>query len=238
MPSLVDMSDQESSIDKKSHTNTIRKVAFADIALKRLRSRLPGSRSLSRRDELSISISDPEKSEEEQLVGDDCVDSKSGTGTESEVGSNSRGRVDRTREPGISISVASVWPAERQSRKVEGKTSEDVTRAPEQAITLFAFRLAILETAARGAGALTFVWATVVLLGGFSSFVTTTDFWVVACLLLTEGSRIFLLSNELEWQQASSRASFSLYALGSSLARRSSRVVTGDDLFHCFSSSE
>lgn len=219
------MSEQASTIGQKSHTKTIKKVAFAEIALKRLRSRLPGS-SLSRRDELSsISISDPEQLEEEQLVGDACVDSKSGKSTESEVRINSRSKFNRTREPGISISVASVWPSEKQSRKIERKTLEDITRAPEQAITLFAFRLAILETAARGAGALTFFWATVVLLGGFSSYVSTTDFWVVACLLLTEGSRIFLLSNELEWQQASSRAS--LYAFGSRLAHKSNRVVTG-----------
>lgn len=224
----LEMSDQglSTTIDKKVHMNLIRKVAFAEIALKRLRSRLPGARNLSKRDELSISISDCEQSAGEQLV----VDSESGTCTESEVGSKSRGR-DRTSEPGINVSDTSGWTSKRQSSpKTTGKKVA-IARAPEQAITLFAFRLAILEKAARGAGTLTFVWATVVLLGGFSSLVSSTDFWVVTGLLLTEGSRIFLLSNELEWQQASSRASFSLYKFGSSLARKSNHVVTGEHLF-------
>lgn len=233
------MSDQASSttIEKKFHTNQIRKIAFAEVALKRLRSRLSGARNLSKRDELSISISDPDQSIEEQLVDDSgaCVDSESGACTESEVGTESRGR-DRKSVTGINIPYPQGWTSKgtpRGTPKPEGKKG---TRAPEQAITLFAFRLAILEKAARGAGALTFVWATVVLLGGFSSYVSTTDFWVVTSLLLTEGSRIFLLSNELEWQRATSRASFSLYEFGSSVARRSSRAITGEDRFIAFAS--
>jgi len=229
------MSDQASTTDKKFRANVIRKVGFAEVALNRLRGSLSGSRNWSRRDELSISISDHDQSAEEQLVGDACVDSESGTGTESEVGTKSRGRVDRASVPGIIISDDSGWPTERQSPQVEVKKSKAVTRAPEQAITLFAFRLAMLEKAAGCAGTLTFVWATVVLLGGFSTFLSTMDFWVVTCLLLTEGSRIFLLSNELEWQRASFRAS--LHQFGSTLARRSSNVVSGEDLFQCFGSS-
>lgn len=194
--------------DKSDQTNLMRKVAFAEIALQRLRSRLPGSGSSIRRDELSISITDAEESDPEQ------------TGTRGTVR-----EIARTSESTVIDSDA--------SRRRPGPNLVEERRpaiAPEQAITLFAFRLALLEKAARGAGALTFVWATVVLLGGFSSYISNEDFWVVTGLLLTEGSRIFLLSNELEWQQASSRTSFSLYEFGSSVARRSNHAVTGDDL--------
>lgn len=197
--------------DKTNQTNLIRKVAFAEIAVQRLRSRLPGVRSFRRRHELSISISDAEESGPEQ------------TGTETSestvIDSDSSGLNSIRRQPGPNL---------------VNEERAATAHAPEQAITSFAFRLALLEKAARGAGALTFVWATVVLLGGFSSYISNEDFWVVTGLLLTEGSRIFLLSNELEWQQASSRASFSVYEFGSSLAtslaRRSNHAVTGDDL--------
>ncbi|EFJ37203.1 hypothetical protein SELMODRAFT_77290 [Selaginella moellendorffii] len=74
--------------------------------------------------------------------------------------------------------------------------------APEQELTIVALRLAILEKAATGLGVLAFVWATVVLLGGFVTNIKPFDFWVVSALLLTEGTRVFSRSHELEWQHA------------------------------------
>ncbi|KAB1214165.1 hypothetical protein CJ030_MR5G027220 [Morella rubra] len=50
-------------------------------------------------------------------------------------------------------------------------------RPPEMDLTLFALRLAVLEKAATGLGTLAFVWATVVLLGGFAVVLDSTDFW-------------------------------------------------------------
>ncbi|XP_010906015.1 uncharacterized protein [Elaeis guineensis] len=73
-------------------------------------------------------------------------------------------------------------------------------RAPEKKLTLFALRLAILEKAASGLGTLAFIWATVVLLGGFAVLLETIDFWFVTVILLIEGTRIFSRSHELEWQ--------------------------------------
>lgn len=73
-------------------------------------------------------------------------------------------------------------------------------RAPEKKLTLFALRLAILEKAATGLGALGFIWATVVLLGGFAITLDKSDFWIVTIILLIEGARIFSRSHELEWQ--------------------------------------
>lgn len=78
----------------------------------------------------------------------------------------------------------------------EGSTIQ----APEKKLTLFALRLAILEKAASGLGTLAFIWATVVLLGGFASSLEKTDFLFVTIILLIEGTRIFSRSHELEWQ--------------------------------------
>ncbi|KAF8024649.1 hypothetical protein BT93_F1734 [Corymbia citriodora subsp. variegata] len=75
--------------------------------------------------------------------------------------------------------------------------------APEKKLTLFALRLAILEKAATGLGTLGFMWATVVLLGGFADTLAKTDFWFITIILLIEGARIFSRSHELEWQHQS-----------------------------------
>lgn len=72
--------------------------------------------------------------------------------------------------------------------------------APEKKLTLFALRLAILEKAASGLGTLGFIWATVVLLGGFAITLDKTDFWFITIILVIEGTRIFSRSHELEWQ--------------------------------------
>ncbi|KAJ1428792.1 Armadillo-type fold [Sesbania bispinosa] len=73
-------------------------------------------------------------------------------------------------------------------------------RAPEKKLTLFALRLAVLEKAATSLGTLGFIWATVVLLGGFAITLDKTDFWFITIILLIEGTRIFSRSHELEWQ--------------------------------------
>ncbi|KAL9233080.1 hypothetical protein vseg_008118 [Gypsophila vaccaria] len=73
-------------------------------------------------------------------------------------------------------------------------------RAPEKRLTLFALRLAVFEKVATGLGTLGFIWATVVLLGGFAITLDRTDFWFITVILLIEGGRIFGRSHELEWQ--------------------------------------
>ncbi|EFJ10910.1 hypothetical protein SELMODRAFT_447197 [Selaginella moellendorffii] len=84
------------------------------------------------------------------------------------------------------------------------------SQSPEQRLNLIAFRLAVLEKFATGLGKLAFVWATVVLLGGFVSNIQAKDFWTISAVLLTEGTRVFSRSSELEWQQAN----YSLGILG------------------------
>ncbi|THG06865.1 hypothetical protein TEA_023994 [Camellia sinensis var. sinensis] len=83
---------------------------------------------------------------------------------------------------------------------VSPSETQTQVRAPEQKLTLFALRLAVLEKAATGLGKLAFIWATVVLLGGFAITLGKTDFWVITIILLIEGTRIFSRSHELEWQ--------------------------------------
>eukprot|EP00253_Pinus_taeda_P007930 PITA_07930 len=108
--------------------------------------------------------------------------------------------------------------------------------APEKKITLFALRLALLEKAASGLGTLAFVWATVVLLGGFALTLERADFWFVTIILLIEGARIFSRSHELEWQHETTlavatirgdakRMSSTFYNGGTSLLRRFFRCL-------------
>ncbi|KAK8942990.1 hypothetical protein KSP39_PZI008959 [Platanthera zijinensis] len=78
--------------------------------------------------------------------------------------------------------------------------------APEKKLTLFALRLATIEKTASGLGQLAFVWATVVLLGGFASALKAKDFWMVTAILVVEAARIFSRSRELEWQHLSTRS--------------------------------
>lgn len=71
---------------------------------------------------------------------------------------------------------------------------------PEEIITLFAVRLAILEKTASGLATMAFIWATVVVLGGFATSIETIDFWFGTIISLIEGTRIVRRSRELEWQ--------------------------------------
>ncbi|RLN41752.1 hypothetical protein C2845_PM01G02920 [Panicum miliaceum] len=71
---------------------------------------------------------------------------------------------------------------------------------PERRLTMLALQLAVLEKAASRLGTLGFIWATVVLLGGFAITLGQTDFWCITTLLLVEGARILGRSHELEWQ--------------------------------------
>ena len=71
---------------------------------------------------------------------------------------------------------------------------------PERPLIMLAMRVAVLEKTASNIGALSFLWATVVLLGGYASSMKSDDFWVVTTILVTEGFRIFSRSHELELQ--------------------------------------
>ncbi|WVY92384.1 hypothetical protein V8G54_031472 [Vigna mungo] len=89
---------------------------------------------------------------------------------------------------------------EKRDSDADNSFSSTTVRAPEKKLTLFALRLAVLEKAASSLGTLGFIWATVVLLGGFAITLDKTDFWFITIILLIEGTRIFSRSHELEWQ--------------------------------------
>ncbi|KAK2969362.1 hypothetical protein RJ640_028851 [Escallonia rubra] len=72
--------------------------------------------------------------------------------------------------------------------------------APGAKLTSFASRLAMLEKAAAGLGALGFIWASGVLLGGFASSLAKTDFWFINVILLIEGIRIFSRRQIIRWK--------------------------------------
>lgn len=65
----------------------------------------------------------------------------------------------------------------------------DVGSKPEKKLNRRIFLMAFLYMAMRGFGALAFVWATVVLLGGFRVLMIQKDFWCVTAIVLLEGSR-------------------------------------------------
>ncbi|KAJ3676313.1 hypothetical protein LUZ60_003725 [Juncus effusus] len=96
-------------------------------------------------------------------------------------------------------------------QNVANSTNQD---PPEKEIAIFALRLAVLEKAASGLGTLAFVWATVVLLGGFAFALTRRDFWFVTVILVVEGARIYSRSGELEWQH---RSTWNIATAGSSV---------------------
>lgn len=104
-------------------------------------------------------------------------------------------------------------------------TATTGVRAPEKELTLFALRLAVLEKSATGLGTLGFIWATVVLLGGFAITLEKTDFWFITIILLIEGTRIFSRSHELEWQHQST------WSTSDAIMRNSSRLLRSSSRF-------
>ncbi|VAI09853.1 unnamed protein product [Triticum turgidum subsp. durum] len=94
---------------------------------------------------------------------------------------------------------ANATPNPRATRS-RSPADGDAPPSPEHRLTVLALQLAVLEKAASRLGTLAFVWATVVLLGGFAITLSPTDFWCITGLLLIEGTRILGRSHELEWQ--------------------------------------
>ncbi|XP_043720951.1 uncharacterized protein LOC122668452 [Telopea speciosissima] len=92
----------------------------------------------------------------------------------------------------------------RESSNVDpGSPSKPNVNAPEKEITLFSLQLALLEKLATALGAMGFIWATVILLGGYAITLSKINFWFITVILLIEAARIFSRSHELEWQHQS-----------------------------------
>ncbi|KAJ0234391.1 hypothetical protein HA466_0274250 [Hirschfeldia incana] len=113
--------------------------------------------------------------------------------------------VDQTTEVvvHVSSSVGNIFQPDNALTPEPRRPTHLSAPAPEKKLTLFALRLAVLEKIASRLGSLGFVWATVVLLGGFAASLETSDFWFVTVILVVEGARIFSRSHELEMQHQS-----------------------------------
>ncbi|XP_027338780.1 uncharacterized protein LOC113852649 isoform X2 [Abrus precatorius] len=109
-------------------------------------------------------------------------------------------RLSETSKTSTMFEPRGVSSIEKRDSGADYSISATTVRAPEKKLTLFALRLAVLEKAATSLGTLGFIWATVVLLGGFAITLDKTDFWFITIILLIEGTRIFSRSHELEWQ--------------------------------------
>ncbi|KAM3297991.1 hypothetical protein ACQJBY_039780 [Aegilops geniculata] len=67
----------------------------------------------------------------------------------------------------------------------------------EKWLNLFVGFIALLERVGNGIGTLAFIWATVVVLGGFSTYLGD-DFWVATFIVLLEGFR-YLPTPSFSW---------------------------------------
>ncbi|KAF6985464.1 hypothetical protein CFC21_038109 [Triticum aestivum] len=61
-------------------------------------------------------------------------------------------------------------------------------KLPEEKINTMAVRMAFFYKLMSGCGALAFAWATVVLLGGFSTLIKQKDFWFVTIIVFMEAT--------------------------------------------------
>ena len=77
----------------------------------------------------------------------------------------------------------------RQRRR---ESSADMVRRKLRRLHQIVFCVAFLEWAGNAVGTLAFIWATVVLLGGFSSSLSRTDFWFSTVMIFMEASRCVL----------------------------------------------
>ncbi|XP_051199777.1 uncharacterized protein [Lolium perenne] len=106
--------------------------------------------------------------------------------------------------PSVRLSIPNQLPTLFEPQKAmpypKADVGDDNAALPERRLTVLALQLALLEKAASRLGTLAFIWATVVLLGGFAITLGHTDFWCITVLLVIEGTRILGRSHELEWQ--------------------------------------
>nr|CAB3489473.1 unnamed protein product [Digitaria exilis] len=88
-------------------------------------------------------------------------------------------------EKRVILMLAKIIPRLAKPGKREPEPEEDKNKAPrrpEERLNIVILISAILWKVMNGFGTLAFVWATVVLLGGFSTLVTPRDFWFVTAI--------------------------------------------------------
>ncbi|CAO2199967.1 unnamed protein product [Urochloa humidicola] len=95
---------------------------------------------------------------------------------------------------------------EQQQQRVIS-SSDMVTRKLKR-LNMIVLCIVLLEWAGNAIGTLAFLWATVILLGGFSSFLNRTDFWFATVMIFMEGCRVFIRNDASvnQWLFGSTRA--------------------------------
>nr|CAB3482126.1 unnamed protein product [Digitaria exilis] len=71
----------------------------------------------------------------------------------------------------------------------ESSANANLVKRKLKTLNNIVFCVALLEWAGNAVGTLAFLWATVILLGGFSSLLSRTDFWIATVMIFVEGSR-------------------------------------------------
>ncbi|RLM62230.1 hypothetical protein C2845_PM14G02490 [Panicum miliaceum] len=91
-------------------------------------------------------------------------------------------------------SESEVPSIERREVQQSETISADMVRKKLKKLDVIMFCVAFLEWADNAVGTLGFLWATVVMLGGFCSLLSRLDFWFSAIMVFIEGSRLFSTS--------------------------------------------
>ena len=88
----------------------------------------------------------------------------------------------------IARGEARLRDSSEQGERPESSADAKVVRKLKR-LNNIVFCVAFLEWAGNAVGTLAFLWATVVLLGGFSSLLSRTDFWFSTIMIFMEASR-------------------------------------------------
>jgi hypothetical protein len=99
--------------------------------------------------------------------------------------------------------VSAVLQALKESLQLQGAQGLDLERAtsrdrplyqvPELQLNICMVSELFVQILATGLGALALVWATVVLLGGFSASLEGADFWVITAIVFIQTARYSLI---------------------------------------------
>jgi hypothetical protein len=75
------------------------------------------------------------------------------------------------------------------SEEQQTESSAEKVKRKLKSLNKIVFCIALLEWAGNPVGTLALVWATVVLLGGFSSLLSHPDFWIFTVMIFMEATR-------------------------------------------------
>jgi len=83
-------------------------------------------------------------------------------------------------------------------RATSGDTSDEELPVPELRLNICLVSEVFVQILATGVGTLAFIWATVVLLGGFSTSLHKADFWVITGIVFVQASKVVGVNSNTE----------------------------------------